>query len=196
MAKRYAPQKMDMNIQQVKHLLSRVDTSRPEDQDLINELLEFLSRSREEPQLVDPASNQYGHTITDANELLETMIDILPIGAVITDPQGDSLFSNQAAKEILGLQINGSLEKSIRTCTMFYPDGRPVPPGEMPIDLALRENIIIRSMATLIRYEEGKERAILTSAAPVMNGDGKVVNGIALFRTSARTIKPNRSSPD
>jgi PAS domain S-box-containing protein len=63
----------------------------------------------------------------------------------------------------------------------YYPDGRPYPPEMLPLTRAIREGIATRDMEAIIRRQDGQQRWVLASAAPVHNQKGAIVAGVAVL---------------
>lgn len=116
------------------------------------------------------------------NRLLQTLIETMPVGAVITDADGRVLSTNAAGRGILGSAVHGTLESPERAYTPHNPDGAPLPPEEMPLKHALQEGRTVCDFEILIRRADGDERTILASAAPILDEAGRIVSGIAIFQ--------------
>jgi hypothetical protein len=62
---------------------------------------------------------------------------------------------------------------------MRHPDGRPITAEELPVARALRGETV-RSELQLMVAASGDERAIVTSAAPIVSS-GRVVGAVAVW---------------
>jgi PAS domain-containing protein len=71
------------------------------------------------------------------NRLLLALIDTMPVGAIISDADGDLLQTNAAGRAILGTAVHGTIDSPERPYTTHYPDGTPLPPKDMPLMHAL-----------------------------------------------------------
>ena len=116
------------------------------------------------------------------NRLLLALVDTMPVGAIISDADGDLLQTNAAGRAILGAAVRGTVDSPERPYTTHYPDGSPLPPEDMPLMHALREGRVVRDFEMLIRQPDGEERALLAGAAPVLDEAEKIVRGIAIFQ--------------
>jgi PAS domain S-box-containing protein len=116
------------------------------------------------------------------NRLLLALIDTMPVGAFISDADGDLLQTNAAGRAILATTVRGTVDSPERPYTTHYPDGNPLPPEDMPLMHALREGRVVRDFEMLIRQPDGEERTLLAGAAPVLDEAGKIVSGIAVFQ--------------
>ena len=117
-----------------------------------------------------------------ANRLLQALIETMPVGAIISDADGNLLQTNAAGRAILGTAVRGTVEAPERPYTTHYPNGAPLPPEDMPLMHALKEGRVIHDFEMLIRQPGGDERTILAGAAPVLDGTGRIISGIATFQ--------------
>lgn len=120
--------------------------------------------------------------LTRASQVLQTLVGVMPVGAVITDGAGKILITNEAGRAILGSPVSGSLESPERSYTPLYPDGSPLPAEDMPLAHALWEGQVIRDFEVLIRRTDGQERTVLASAAPIQHDTGEIVSAITVFQ--------------
>jgi signal transduction histidine kinase len=66
----------------------------------------------------------------------------------------------------------------VRLC---YPDGRPVPLEDKPVRRALQGEATVGSAEFVVCRPDGSTVPILGSAAPVLDGEGRVVGAVAAF---------------
>jgi PAS domain S-box-containing protein len=138
-------------------------------------------RAKEREWLLGEARAQR-RAAEEANRLLLALIDTMPIGALISDADGNLVRTNAAGQAILGAAVRGTVASPERLFTTHYPNGSPLPPEEMPLMHALREGGVVRDFEMLIRQPDGEERTLLAGAAPVLDEAGKIVSGIAIFQ--------------
>lgn len=156
--------------------------------------LPILSRQaqaemRRAPLSLEQEVRQQAIDLTRASQVLQTLVGVMPVGAVITDGAGKILITNEAGRAILGSPVSGSLESPERSYTPLYPDGSPLPAEDMPLMHALREGRVIRDFEILIRRAGGEERTILASAAPIKDDTGKIVSAIAVFQDVTELVR-------
>ena len=118
----------------------------------------------------------------EANRLLQALIDTMPIGTIIADSEGVIVNINSAGREILGSPLSGAVESPNHSFTAHHQDGTSLPPRDRPLARAMRTGKPIRNFEFMIRRTDGEERILLSSAAPVLNEDGRVVSGISIFQ--------------
>jgi PAS domain S-box-containing protein len=117
-----------------------------------------------------------------ANNLLRSLLDVMPVGVIACDRDGAILMNNPAAGSILDGGLAGDVHHPKRAHTTYRPDGALFPVEEMPLVQALEAGQVVRDVEILVRWPDGRERAILAGAAPVNDETGDVVSGVAVFQ--------------
>lgn len=119
--------------------------------------------------------------ITESENKLKTTFDILDVGIIFTDPQGNLIECNHASEKILGIS-----KKDLLTSNHWDPgwnlirsDNTPMPQEEMASVRALKSNQPIHRVETGIIKEFGEVTWILANAAPLdIEGYGVVITYI------------------
>lgn len=122
---------------------------------------------------------------------LAAVIEQLPAGVVLTEPGGHLTFNDQAQR-LLGVALgpdDGTLQYAQR---IFYPDGRAVPFDEMPSILALGGKVV-GPIQLLIRRDDGREIAVLCSAAPVAGASGGTPSALLVFQDISESLRLQRA---
>jgi PAS domain S-box-containing protein len=120
--------------------------------------------------------------LSQANRLLRTLLDSMPIGVIVSNAEGTLLMSNPASETILGGTVVGSAYHPKRSYTPYRPDGSLLAAEEMPLVRALDQGEVGREMEILIRRADGSQRSILAGAAPVRDAAGRIVSGVTVFQ--------------
>jgi PAS domain-containing protein len=103
--------------------------------------------------------------------------------AFLVDQEGTLIFFNDAAGELLGVRFEeaGAMPAG-EWATRFKPvsaDGRPLPPQELPLTIALHESRPAHA-AMGIHGQDGVDRHIEVSAFPIVGRSGQT-GAIAIF---------------
>jgi PAS domain S-box-containing protein len=117
-----------------------------------------------------------------ANGLLRSLLDVMPVGVIACDRGGTVLMNNPAAGSILDGGLAGDVHHPKRAHTTYRLDGSLYPVEEMPLVQALETGKVVRDAEILVRWPDGRERAILAGAAPVTDEAGDVISGVAVFQ--------------
>lgn len=133
--------------------------------------------------------------------ILQSVLDSISDGVVVTDAQGHFLLFNPAAEQILHL---GPRDVDPREWAdaygLFRPDGTtPYPAEQLPLALALRGESVDGS-EIFVRHERIPEGAwISVDARPLRDDQGTLVGAVAAFRDVSarkRTEEALRSSEE
>lgn len=133
--------------------------------------------------------------------LFRTLIDHLRIGVLVQGPNAEILVSNDAAHELLGLDVDQLLGK-----TSFDPDWNVVRedgtdfPGPLhPVPSAIRERRPIRDVVMGVYRPRRRDRVwLLVNAEPQLGPNGDVLQVICTFSdiTEQRRIQAQAASGD
>jgi PAS domain S-box-containing protein len=111
---------------------------------------------------------------------LEAIFASLIDPVLVYDPAGAIVRANPAAVESLGLDPAGLPMTVVgQNESARYPDGRTIPADDLVAARALRGETV-RDEPELILRARGGERAILTSAAPIVSG-GRISGAVAVW---------------
>lgn len=102
------------------------------------------------------------------NELALTIAENSTQGFAMMDERGYCIYANRA-----WLQMTGYTAEEIGSTVLHdlvhhhYPDGRPYPMSECPIDRALPENFEVRAHEDLFFRKDGSTFSVLCAASPI-----------------------------
>lgn len=181
------------NLQRVHDELERRVQQRTADLEQANEALRAEIAERERAQAEQERLRQEAEQERDratalaaqaqlANNLLNALLDRMPVGVVVADADGRLLRTNASGAAILGSDVSGSIRGIVKTYTSYRPDGSLLPTDEMPLTRALEHGEVVEDVEVLIRRADGSERTIVVGAAPVIGDEGRVVCAVAAFQ--------------
>jgi PAS domain S-box-containing protein len=110
------------------------------------------------------------------------LADTIPAGVIVADARGTIVFSNTAARQLLGGTITGTVYGSDSGCTLHRPDGTPFPPGELPLTRAIERGETMHDVAILVRHPERPERVMLNTAWVQRDSAGQVASASVVFQ--------------
>lgn len=116
--------------------------------------------------------------------ILQSILDSMGDGVVVTDAAGQLLLLNPAARRILDHNPEDLLACTCNACPLFYlPDMvTPYPPDELPLKRAMRGEVI-DSAELFVRHEvEAQSKWLSVTARPLHDEDGVLHGGVAVFR--------------
>ncbi len=114
---------------------------------------------------------------------LTAMLNAIPGAVAVWDTQGAVLRANPAAVA-LGIGPAGSQAALVADrLEVRYPDGRRIPPQELPVVRALLGETILNEVEILVTAA-GEEREIVASAAPIISGGEITAAVVASYDTT------------
>ncbi len=115
-------------------------------------------------------------------ELFETTLSSIGDAVITTDTEGNVLYLNPVAQDMLGYSSVEALGRPIRDVFKIF-DERTHAPVELPVETALKNKTSV-GMAnhTIMVSRNGKAFAISDSAAPIRDHSGKTTGYVMVFR--------------
>ena len=116
--------------------------------------------------------------------LMRQLASCLAVPVFLVDPEGTLLYYNEPAERLLGRRYDETGEMPVvEWSTVFTPtteDGSPLPPGEVPLAVALR-TWRPAHRAIVIRGLDGVARRIAVTALPLEGQGGHRLGAVAIF---------------
>jgi PAS domain S-box-containing protein len=119
---------------------------------------------------------------------VKTILDNLPVGVIVSDANGKTTMSNDLVDTIWGGRVPTlSSIKDYRGLKGWWADnGMIVRPEEWPIALAIRKGETPVGNVIDIQRFDGTRGTILCSAAPIRDGENKIMGGVSVFQDITR----------
>jgi PAS domain S-box-containing protein len=111
---------------------------------------------------------------------LQTVLDTLPLGLLLYRSSGEMSF-NAEAEKLLGVKLSPTGGSAQYAARVLRPDGTPVPPDELLSARALKHGETVVGREFLLQHD-GEQRAILSSAAPMRDADGRILGSVCLLQ--------------
>ncbi len=116
--------------------------------------------------------------------LSRQLADCLTIPVFLTDPEGNLLFYNEPAEELLGKRFDETGRMAVEEwSTIFKPvdrDGRPLPPEELPLVKTLMHRRPAHG-TFWIESLNGEKIEISVTAYPLIGRPDRFLGAVALF---------------
>lgn len=116
--------------------------------------------------------------------LMRQLASYLAAPVLIVDPNGNLLYYNEAAEQILGYRFDETGEVPFGEWSMvFLPadsEGASLAPDELPLAVALRDRRPVHRELR-IRALDGTYRRVEVTALPFIGQAGRFLGGVALF---------------
>ncbi len=112
-------------------------------------------------------------------EELTTLLDILPAGVLMADPECHRITANRAFYTMLGLPMGANLsltaeQSDMPAGTRVYRGGRELPPGEFPMQVTGRTGRRIVDFDHDVVFPDGRVVTLLANTAPLLDGRGAI----------------------
>jgi len=128
-------------------------------------------------------------------DLLASAIEQSPLGIVVAYGDGVTppVFNSQALR-ILRLESSPTIEEAIQGPALraYTPMGKYVPNAELPLLVALRRGETVTGVEFRGVFSDGVERWFRASAAPVLDGQGKVRGAVSVFQDTTESRQDER----
>jgi PAS domain S-box-containing protein len=115
---------------------------------------------------------------------IREMLDALPTAIYTTDAQGRLAYFNPAMTKFLGRTPELGTDQWGISWKLFYPDGRPMPHGDCPMAIVLKEGRVIEGAEgaeAIAELPDGTRRWFRSFPTPLHDSSGKIVGGINML---------------
>ncbi|WP_436343149.1 ATP-binding protein [Natronorubrum sp. FCH18a] len=111
---------------------------------------------------------------------LETLFEVLPVGVVVAEADGEIVEANDTAHAIWGGDVfdASSIEEYERYSVQWADSGEPVPPEEMTLARVVTGEAVTEPDILEIDAVDGERRIVELQGMPIRNDAGDVVRGV------------------
>jgi len=124
---------------------------------------------------------------------IDAVMDQMPLGVVLFEVDGTITF-NRRAEQIIGMELSpggGSEQYSNR---IFRPDGSAVSTADLPSMRVLRGGGAVYAEELIVRRPDGAQTPVLASAAPILDGDGRLYGAVGVFQDTSEQMRLARAA--
>ena len=112
---------------------------------------------------------------------LETLIQALPAAICTTDAAGRITFFNEAAAELWGCRPEIGKSEFCGSWKLYWPDGKPMPHGECPMAVALKEQRVVRGMEAVAERPDGTLVHFVPYPTPLYDDSGILIGAVNML---------------
>lgn len=136
--------------------------------------LAFMRESGERTRLVaEHLARRHGQEARRQSELARTVAENSTQAMFLMNEEGYCTYCNRAALELTGYDEEEIKSRPLHDLIHHhYPDGRPYPRHECPIDRALPEDFEVRAHEDLFFRKDGSTFPVLCAASPIFEREG------------------------
>jgi PAS domain-containing protein len=98
-----------------------------------------------------------------------------------TDAEGFLVYYNQAAQRVWGWQPKSGVQQWCGAWRLLTADGAPLPHGECPMAVALREARAVRGHAAVMERPDGVRIPFMPFPTPLVGRDGRLRGGVNML---------------
>ena len=113
------------------------------------------------------------------------LADGLSIPIFLTDPEGNLLFYNESAEEILGRRFEDTGPMPISEWSVIFKpedlEGRPIPPEQLPLVKTLTYQIPAHHRFWIRSLEKEERKFISVTSFPIVGRGNRYLGAIAIF---------------
>jgi PAS domain S-box-containing protein len=117
-----------------------------------------------------------------ANNMLRTLIETLPIGMVITDPEGEIILANPLAKTIMGSAMAVIQPDFLGDLPLYHPDGSRFIFEDLPLIHVLKQKTPSHAKEAILRREDGSQVFLWMAAGPVCDESGHILSAVKIIQ--------------
>ncbi|WP_332684521.1 PAS domain S-box protein [Bosea sp. (in: a-proteobacteria)] len=116
-----------------------------------------------------------------SEQRLKDLIEALPGAVYTTDAEGRITSYNPAAAELWGRDPELGTDEWCGSWRMFWPDGTPLPHGECPMAIALKEDRAMRGVEAVAERPDGVRVPFLAYPSPLRDDSGKLTGAVNML---------------
>jgi two-component system CheB/CheR fusion protein len=133
------------------------------------------------PDLMEWMGRAVGNAVEHAKPRLETLIQALPAAIYTTDAAGRITFFNEAAAELWGCRPKIGTSEFCGSWKLCWPDGRPLPHGQCPMAVTLKEQRAIRGMEAVAERPDGTLVHFVSYPTPLYDNSGALIGAVNML---------------
>lgn len=124
----------------------------------------------------------------------DAILGQLAEGVIVTDPNGNITFVNDAASRLHGVaRLDVTPDAYSETYHLFTEDGHPYPAEELPLSRAVLHGETVTEARWRIRRPDGAEVIAVGNARPVTASDGTAIGAVLTLRDETARVQAETS---
>lgn len=114
----------------------------------------------------------------DSARLLRVVLDTLPVGVAVVNPDGDVTMANPVSQQIWGGQVLRGRDRYVKSKGWWHATGAPVAPDDWPSVRAVKSGESSLNEVIDIETFDGVSKTIKNSSVPIRDPDGRITGAI------------------
>jgi PAS domain S-box-containing protein len=164
--------------------VTEFQTANAEVQDARRAALNLMEDAVQSRQLTEALNTQLQTSqeqLREGERRFREMVDALPAAIYTTDAQGRITHFNPASVTFTGRTPELGTDRWCVSWKLYYPDGTPMPHGECPMAIALKEGRIVNGTEAILERPDGTRRWFTPYPTPLRDATGRIVGGINML---------------
>jgi PAS domain S-box-containing protein len=120
-------------------------------------------------------------TLNERERRFRALLNALPAAVYTTDAQGRLTYYNDAAAELWGHRPQLGSSEWCGSWKLFWADGTPLPHGECPMAIALKEDRAVRGMEAIAERPDGTRVPFIPYPTPLHDEAGKLIGAVNML---------------
>lgn len=157
---------------------------------------EESARRLAEEEAARRAAERYADMIERQREQLRVTLESIGDAVIATDPDGRVALLNPVAAGLTGWTSEEATGRPLASVFRIVNE-KTREPVENPAELVMRRGVVVGlANHTVLIARDGTERPIDDSAAPIRDGDGRLVGVVLVFRDVTERREVERARPE
>lgn len=116
-----------------------------------------------------------------AQATMQSILETAPIGIIVVDAETKMImFHSREIEKIFGRSLPGTIYGlNIYPYRLLQPDGSLLRDEDLPLKISIKSGASVTNKEIKVKTENGTERTILVSSAPIKSSDGRVTAAVA-----------------
>jgi PAS domain S-box-containing protein len=109
------------------------------------------------------------------------LLDALPAAVYTTDAEGRITYYNETAAQMWGHRPELGTSEWCGSWKLYWPDGTPLPHGECPMAIALKEDRPVRGLEAIAERPDGTRVPFIPYPTPLHDESGRLVGAVNML---------------
>jgi PAS domain S-box-containing protein len=109
------------------------------------------------------------------------LLDALPAAVYTTDASGRLTYYNPAAAGLWGYRPELGTQDWCGSWKLYWPDGTPLPHGECPMAMTLKERKPLRGLEAIAERPDGSRVPVVPYPTPLFDAHGRLIGAVNML---------------
>jgi PAS domain S-box-containing protein len=158
----------------------------------IHQLKEARKAAQERERVLERLK-QSERGLRESEQLMQLVLNTLPVGVVVTDRAADVILANPASKRVWGEVIVSGRERWARSKGFWHDSGKRIDAESWASARALAEGQTSLNELIDIETFDGKQKTIQNSAAPIRTVEGSIIGVVVVNEDVTERVQAQKA---